>query len=303
MNNDLTSWHSYPKIYALGHGAVKAIFYGGPVVIEEKIDGSQFSFGKFNGVLKCKSKSKELILDAPEKMFQVAVDVVKSLEPLLVDGWTYRCEYLQKPKHNVLKYGRVPYKNLILFDVNTAQEQYLSPLEKLAVGRRLGLEVVPIKVVEALTLDNFKTLLSAESILGNVKIEGLVFKNYTRFGEDGKAYMAKFVSEEFKEAHEKDWKVTNPNKSEIVQVLIDRYRTDARKLKAIQHLKEQGLLTNSPKDIGILFKEFQRDLEEECEREIKDALFAWAKDKILRGASANIPNFYKMYLAENQFKE
>jgi ATP-dependent RNA circularization protein (DNA/RNA ligase family) len=35
---------SYPSIYALGHRAIRELF-DGPVVVEEKIDGSQFSFG------------------------------------------------------------------------------------------------------------------------------------------------------------------------------------------------------------------------------------------------------------------
>lgn len=36
------SWHSYPSIYALGHRAIVDLLKG-PVFIEEKIDGSQFS--------------------------------------------------------------------------------------------------------------------------------------------------------------------------------------------------------------------------------------------------------------------
>lgn len=37
-----TSWHSYPSIYALGHRALGELFLD-PVVVEEKVDGSQFS--------------------------------------------------------------------------------------------------------------------------------------------------------------------------------------------------------------------------------------------------------------------
>ena len=36
---------SYPKVYAIGHRAIGDIFKD-TVLVEEKIDGSQFSFGK-----------------------------------------------------------------------------------------------------------------------------------------------------------------------------------------------------------------------------------------------------------------
>ena len=56
--------------------------------MEEKVDGSQFSFGRFDGELRVRSKGKEMVVDAPEKMFQRAVDQAKFLP--LTDGWTYR---------------------------------------------------------------------------------------------------------------------------------------------------------------------------------------------------------------------
>jgi len=95
----MSSWHSYPKIYALGHREVKDIF-SSEVIIQEKIDGSQISFGIFDGELKIKSKSKELVLDAPDKMFIKAVNIINDIKDRLHDGWTYRGEYLVKPKQN-----------------------------------------------------------------------------------------------------------------------------------------------------------------------------------------------------------
>ena len=109
------SWHSYPSIFALGHRALADLLLD-PVIVEEKVDGSQFSFGLFERVavcdephetvLLCRSKGAQLNLVAPEKMFIRAVDVVKELP--LHTGWTYRAEYLAKPKHNALAYDRVP---------------------------------------------------------------------------------------------------------------------------------------------------------------------------------------------------
>src|SRR5690242_11376793 len=102
------SWHSYPSIFALGHRYVADLLTV-PVLVEEKIDGSQFSFGISTvGELAIRSKGAQMHIDAPEKMFQKAADTVKELKDVLTPGWTYRAEYLAKPKHNTLAYDRVP---------------------------------------------------------------------------------------------------------------------------------------------------------------------------------------------------
>lgn len=123
------SWHSYPKVHAIGHMAIREILLD-EVLIEEKVDGSQFSFGRFGDTLKCRSKGQELDVSAPEKMFTPAVELAQALAPILRDGWTYRGEFLGKPKHNTLTYTRIPEKTVILFDINSGHEMYLSRAEK-----------------------------------------------------------------------------------------------------------------------------------------------------------------------------
>ena len=140
----MTSWHSYPSVFALGHKAIEELLLD-PVLVEEKVDGSQFSFGRFDGELRVRSKGKEMIPDAPEKMFQLAVDFVRTLD--LREGWTYRGEYLSKPKHNALNYDRVPNGNVILFDINTEEEGYLSYENKKSEASRIGIEISPFLLV------------------------------------------------------------------------------------------------------------------------------------------------------------
>lgn len=296
-----TSWHSYPKIYNLGHKYITEIF-ADSVVIQEKVDGSQFSFGVFNGELKARSKGVELILDAPEGLFAKAVETIKSLQSYLRDGWTYRGEYLQKPKHNSLAYDRTPNKNIILFDINKGEEDYLSYTEVKAEGDRLGLEVVPLLHEGTVTEPaQLVALLDNVSCLGGAKIEGFVIKNYKKFGVDKKALMAKHVSEAFKEVHRGEWKVSNPKSNDIIQMLITSLKTPARFDKSIQHLRDAGNLTETPKDIGNLIKEVQADIKAECADEIKDALFNWAWSQIARGVSNGLPEYYKNYLMQKQF--
>lgn len=292
------SWHSYPSIYALGHRCLDELLLD-PVIIEEKVDGSQFSFGRFGGELRCRSKGQQLNIEAPEKMFERAVEVAASLD--LCDGWTYRAEYLQKPKHNSLTYSRTPDNNLIVFDINNGHESYLGATEKAEEATRLGLEVVPLLfcgVVKDIGL--FNELLDRESQLGGPKIEGVVCKNYARFGPDKKALMGKYVSEAFKEIHTKEWKESNPAAGDIVERMMLMYRSEARWHKAVQHLREVGALGGEPRDIPALFKEVNLDILKECEGEIKDALFKWAWPRISRAATRGLPEWYKQELLKNQ---
>ena len=297
----MTSWHSYPKIWALGHSAITELLWD-EVTVEEKVDGSQFSFGVFNGELKVRSKGKEIYLDAPEKMFNNAITTVLELKDKLTEGYTYRAEYLQKPKHNVLAYDRIPNKHLIIFDISPAQETYLSYEEKKAEADRLGLEVVPLLFKGKIDIpEHLVELLETKSILGGQKIEGFVIKNYKRFGVDKKVLLGKYVSEAFKEVHAGEWKEANPGQNDIIQKLVLTYKTPARWDKCIQHLKERGELENSPRDIGKLLKEAHVDTKTECEQEIKEVLFAWAWPKIARSMGHGFPEYYKKKLLQDQF--
>lgn len=295
---------SYPSIHSVGHKLVKDIF-ASPVVVQEKVDGSQFSFRlSVDGeVLSCRSKGKDLVVDEPEKMFGAAVEVVKALRPNLSCGWTYRGEYLQKPKHNTLTYSRIPANHIILFDVETGGHSYLGPEALAAEAQRLGLEVVPTLhtgMVESLAI--FNEFLERESVLGGPKVEGVVAKNYEMFGTDHKPLMTKYVSEAFKESHKKEWRTANPTRMDVVQRLILDYTTTARWEKAVQHLRERGELTDSPKDIGALMREIPLDVEKEEVGAIKDVLYAHAWPHIRRGIVSGVPEWYKQRLAATMFE-
>ena len=301
---NVTSWHSYPKIYNIGHRYLEDLLKT-PVLVEEKVDGSQFSFGVFDGELKVRSRGQELCVDAPEKMFASAVESVKEVADRLLEGHTYRGEYLQKPKHNSLTYSRIPRRHIILFDINRAEEDYLSYGEKAYEAERLGFECVPALYCGMIeSLEQFMAMLDTESVLGGVKIEGVVVKpvGYGLFGQDKKCLMGKFVSEAFKEVHKGEWKVSNPGKSDVLDALSLKYATEARWQKAVQHASENGVLDDSPKDIGTLIKLVPEDIKAECEAEIKEQLFKWAWPNIARRAVNGLPEWYKQRLLERQFE-
>jgi len=287
-------------VYNIGHKAILEIF-DAPVLIEEKIDGSQFSMSRIDGELLCRSRGKNLVIDAPEKMFELGVQTAKHLD--LHEGWVYRCEYLQKPHHNTLTYQRIPNSHLIVFDIAIGEEDYLSPTDKRTEVERLGLEVVPVFYEGVVNnLDQLLGFLDADSILGNTKIEGIDVKNYAHFGRDGKVMMGKYVSEKFKEKHKIAWKKTSPKQNDILQTLVESFATEARWQKAVQHLKEGGRLEDSPRDIGSLIKEIPADILAECEDDIKDTLFKWAWPHIRRGATKGFAEWYKEQLATAVFE-
>lgn len=297
------SIQSYSKIYAIGHRAIENLFTG-PVLVQEKVDGSQFSFANIDGELKCRSKGADLVVDAPEGMFQAAVDTAKRLFPLLTPGWVYRGEYLQKPKHNTLAYDRVPALHIILFDVATGIETYLDDVDLYMEAARLGLESVPVLMKgEISDAETLKGLLDRVSVLGGQKIEGVVVKNYNQMSLDKRVAMGKFVSEAFKEVHGGEWRKNNPPAKDVLDQLIERYRTPARWDKAVQHIRERGELDGSPKDIGALIREVPADVLAECEDEIKEILFKHYWPKISRGLTAGIAEWYKISLIESAFDE
>jgi hypothetical protein len=293
--------NSYPSVFAIGHKMIADLFKGS-VIVEEKIDGSQFSMGIIDGELMCRSKGKNLILDAPEKMFMKAVETANGLG--LHYGYIYRCEYLQKPKHNTLAYDRVPKGNLIIYDIQIGLGDYLSPADKAEEAARIGLECVPLLFEGKMEhIEMLNSLFLLRSILGGSHIEGVVVKNYELFTKEKKIAIGKYVSEKFKEIHGSDWKKRNPGKMEFIQLLIEKYCSVARWEKAIQHKRDEGLLEHSPRDIGMLIKEIPNDVLEECEDEIKEKLFKHFWPIIRRGITRKFPEYYKQQLAESAFEE
>lgn len=300
--------NSYPSIYGLGHRAIKDLF-SRPVQIEEKVDGSQISFGLSDTnppVLSVRSKGALINPDAPDKMFSLGVQSIISKAESLVPGYTYRGEYLRKPQHNALTYNRVPTGHIIIFDIMTGLEDYMSYRDKANEAARLGFECVPLLYQGPLrpetAVEFFNKLLELESCLGGPKIEGVVIKqlDVQLYSPDKKPLIGKYVSEAFKEVHRKEWGKANPKGTDIVTAIADRYRTEARWHKAIQHMREGGKLTESPKDIGPLLKEIIVDIQKECTDEIAQALFRWAWPTISRRCIAGFPEFYKEKLLEQQ---
>jgi hypothetical protein len=177
----------------------------------------------------------------------------------------------------------------------------MSPDGVRLTAQLLGLEVVPQFSEEEWSVEVIDRYMKTLSCLGGQPIEGIVFKNYQRFGKDGKALMGKHVSEAFREVHKGAWKESNPGRADVIERLITSLRTPARFQKAVQHLREQGSLEGTPRDIGALIQEARRDIEEEAREYIAEELLKHFLPQVLRGATAGLPEWYKRELMAAQF--
>ena len=292
----------FPKIFAIGARYIPDIFEG-EVEITEKIDGSQFVFGKVNGVLHMRSKGAIVYKDAPEKLFAEAVNYIVSIEGRLPDNTIFYCEYLKKPKHNVLAYDRTPKNHLILFGISSADDYFNDDLEKWATA--LEIESVPVLYKGSIgSAEKLLELLAITSVLGGQKIEGVVVKNYKKTVLVGGQVMpimaGKYVSEQFKEVHQRDWGKENTGKGKF-EVYAEQFNSAARWNKAVQHLKEKGKLESAPQDIGILMAEIKNDIMLEEKENIKEWLWQTFSREIMAKAINGFPEWYKKQLLEGSF--
>jgi hypothetical protein len=291
----------YSSPFNLGHKALQRL-WDGEVIVQEKIDGSQFSFGISGlGELVCRSR-KAVILLGDAGMFSLAVATAKDLyeQGLLNKGWTYRGEFLMKPKHNTLAYDRVPKGNIILFDIDRGDQHYMNMGALIDVAVHLDLECVPTYMVLGAkpSLAELQLLLADHtSILGG-PMEGIVLKNYEQYGPDSKVLMAKMVSADFREKHGKDWKERNPTSKDFVRALGQEYATEARWRKAVQHLRERGAIEGAPQDIPIVMREIVGDVRADCGEEIRQALFKHFWPTIQRQLNRGAAEWYKALLAK-----
>lgn len=298
---------SYPKVWHLGQvplyeGTDQKDLLAGSCVVQEKVDGSQISFGLIDGDLMVRSKNTDLITQ-PNGMFDDAIASIERAK--LTPGIIYRGEYLQKPKHNTLKYERVPRNGIAIFDAFDTEELWWLDVSALRVeADETGFDTVPMFFTGPIeSMQDLDSLMERESFLGGEKIEGVVIKRYDIPNRIHSVTFCKYVSERFKERHGKDWKNRNPSGKDFVEQLASEFASEARFTKAIQHLRERGEITDSPKDIGPLMKELSEDFESEWVDEVKNRLWAHFRKTILSGASRGAPEWYKRELAAEAFEQ
>lgn len=292
---------AFPKINALGTKYVQDVFME-EVEITEKLDGSQFGWGKVNGELVIRSKGAIINQSAPDNLFNEGVAYIKSIEEMLPDNTFFYGEYFKKPKHNTICYDRIPTHHIALFGVVSLPDQFADDHATLVYwATKFEIEAIPLLYRGMVPNKEFvKQFMDTVSRLGGAKVEGIVVKNYQRGVRLTSDYMlpimcAKLVSEEFKEVHRGRWKDEETKGGKLEQ-FYNGFRTPARWAKAVQHLRERGDLTETPKDIGALFKEVSDDIEAEEKEFIMEQLYLMHRKDLLKRATDGMPQWYKEQL-------
>lgn len=283
--------NSFPKIVQYGSRDGLEALEGkdvSEVWVQEKLDGSQFSF--------CRREDGEIVMSSARArvspgdgnaMFAPAVETVMSIADRLVPGWVYRAEAFMRPKHNVRAYERMPRGGLILFDVEPRAGMFKADATPL-VADELGLECAPFLSVPDLTPFSLDTLIdTVPSVLGG-RMEGVVLKAYQSRNKWGYVPMVKYVDKQFKEVR---W--DKPPKQDFLLTLAERYGTEARYQKAVLHLREQGKIQGDMPDIGPLMKEVAADLEAEEGDAIRQEILAHYYPLAIRSIRAALPEWYR----------
>ena len=304
----MTGVPAYPKVAALGHRAVADI-WDGQVEVTEKIDGSQFAFGIVGGELCYRSKGRQIPRHSVQEndLFFPVIEWVESIAEQggIEEGFWYYGETLKSPKHSTLKYDRIPRNHFALFAcVDAEDERAWFPHRALYhISQTLDCDVAGYCMLLG-SWDAEKIVAyideKHESMLGGVPMEGLVIKNLDKeylYGPILWPIMtAKYVSDGFKEVHEKNWKMQNTGRGKW-EVFMDQFNNEARWLKSAQHMAEDGQLLGEPKDIGQLMNRVQKDIGEECKEDIQEFLWKQFGRDLMRNSVRGLPEWYKQELA------
>ena len=296
----------YPKVLTLGSYMTDRALVG-KVVVQEKVDGSQFRFG----VVLDEDGNKKLVMGSHHcewgdgetaGMFKAGVDYLRSIEPLLLSraaGTFFFAEYMAKPKHNCIKYDIVPKNNLMLFDVYSSG--WWAPDEVAMQAKQLGLDFARTMAWGEHDVAFLRDFMTWESFLGGDKIEGVVIKNYNEnILENGRLrpLFTKYVRPEFKEKMQKSAVANKQSLDEFVA----SFKSEARWLKAYHSFRDEGTLTTSPKDIGPLIVQIKKDILEEEKENIEHWLYRHFINEILGRAVGGFPDWYKEFLV-NQMED
>lgn len=297
---------SHPKILQLGK---LGNILDGSIVVEEKIDGSQFAFGRAadDGRLVFRSKGKELFVENVDKLFGNTVAAVVSradkIAAAISPGVTLYGEALHAKRHNTLEYGRAPHGNLVLFGGTEVDGTWMTRGRLEALAEELAFDITPVLFAADCDEHNARqirehigTLVDGDSYLGG-KREGVVIKNYgqlVHYNGVMSPMFQKLVSDSFKETHNSNWK---PGRDHLAE-LLDGYRTEARWEKAIQRMREDGRLTGTPKDIGPLVRSVQDDVVAEELDELGRKLAQHYLPEVKRIAVRGLPEHYKAMLVD-----
>ncbi len=295
---------TYPKIFHLGAPEIRDNLFKGGVEVTEKIDGSQIGFGLLSdGKLCIRSKGTVIYNDnylrQPDSLFKAAVEYIISIKDKLHAETSYYGEVVSTNKHNTLKYNSIPNNYVCIYGIQSkgywVEDHDILTLE----SDKLGFSTVPLLYRGIITgKEQVDEFLQTESFYGGTKIEGVVIKNYgqTAISAYSSMCFGKYVSEAFKEANHAGWS----QKPSSIEQFYASFTNKARWEKTLQHLRDDGKLSDSPKDIGLIIETTLNDFVTEEKEHLKEQLYGLYLRQVKQYVVKGLPEFYKARLAEKQ---
>lgn len=238
------------------------------VEVTEKMDGSYFQFGWYNGEFRMRTKST-LDHEGIDKMFNKVMNVLILMKDDLPKDVIFCCEYFQKPKHNALAYdfsSLMDRGDDIVAHATGHTRFFLFLIEAIDLTKEWSERNVTAKL-PTISFGHLGTFVHmshlsvedeqsepnrmAQGTYGAVR-EGIVVKN-------SKGERFKFVTDHFKEVH--GGKKRSPRKYKEVDCVWEPYVLGlrARTEKAIFRLKERGMVFGK-KTFGATIGETVKDL-------------------------------------------
>ena len=304
----------FPKIHNLGTPPVIDLLESQEILeVTEKLDGSQFGFGKQNGEFFMRSRNMNLV-EMPSNMFNlIAAYAAERLKPAVMsmkNDCVFYGEFIRGLKSNILKYERIPKNNLTLFGYfELVGGKIIAHTHKTLAeyAEVFDVEVVPLLWTgTGLTPEKVLELVKeSTSCLGGM-VEGVVIKRYAEWywaaaDHTYPLQAAKYVQEAFKEKANADTSHRKPKDS--WEDFCKGFRTEARWRKAVQRMVEDSSITYTAKDIGSLVKLVQEDVKSEDWEFIEKEMWRLFGDECIKKAMLGMPQWYKEQLALGTLKE
>ena len=301
----------YPKVLGLGHEMIAEIF-NNPVELSEKVDGSQCRIHLTEDITACGSKNVGI---ADDKMFAIAHQQTQRIWNEKVwrafgDDITLFTEFLNKEKHNVLKYERVPLNHLYLFGA-IINDKHLKTKELIELATEINIEppIILASKKEIESQDELEEYLTITSGLGGTLLEGIVIKNYDQSYPPllastqaffGYPLVGKLVRDDFKERLNKEWSGKKQKETPMAKVTSE-FLTDARFHKSIQHLEDEGKIGYEMCDLKVLIPEFYNDLLDEEKDEITKLAMVEFWRQLKKKCDNYVVGAWKKHLLDKQF--
>lgn len=173
----------------------------GSSIVEEKYDGYSIYFGIFDGELQVETKKRKDVVDNP----MAFTSVLPKLHGLpLLPEHSYYGEYLPRNQMVDIKYDRSAKGDIVLWDVQLPDGDWMVPKEKAVEATRLGLDCARLLAVGPTEQEHIvgitmwlngdrKSRPAPEPLLGGTRMEGFIIKNYEFPQKGGLPTVAKVV--------------------------------------------------------------------------------------------------------------